>query len=42
MLRLIEGLNGSEERRKLVSDEGRAVETGGARGESCCRGLPGF
>jgi hypothetical protein len=42
MLRLTEGLNGSEERRKLVGDEGRAAETGGARGKSCCRGLPGF
>jgi hypothetical protein len=27
MLRLTEGLNGSEERRKLVGDEGRAAET---------------
>jgi hypothetical protein len=26
MLRLTEGLNGSEERRKLVGDEGRAAE----------------
>jgi hypothetical protein len=42
MLRLTEGLNGSEERRKLVGNEGRAAETGGAREESCCRGLPGF
>jgi hypothetical protein len=41
MLRLTEGLNGSEERRKLIGDEGRAAETGGARGKSC-RGLPGF
>jgi hypothetical protein len=35
---LTEGLNGSEERRKLVGDEGRAAETGGARGEGCCKG----
>jgi hypothetical protein len=42
MLRLTEGLNGSEERCKLVGDEGRAAKTGGAREESCCRGLPGF
>jgi hypothetical protein len=42
MLRLTEGLNGSEERRKLVGDEGRAAETGGARWKSCCRGLLGF
>jgi hypothetical protein len=27
MLRLTEGLNGPEERRKLVGDEGRAAET---------------
>jgi hypothetical protein len=42
MLMLTEGLNGSEERRKLVGDEGQAAGTGGTRGESCCRGLPGF
>jgi hypothetical protein len=34
MLRLTEGLNGSEERRKLVGDEGRAVETSALAGRA--------
>jgi hypothetical protein len=42
MLRLTEGLNGSEEQRKLVGNEGRAAEMGGASGESRRRGAPGF
>jgi hypothetical protein len=38
---LTEGLNGPEWQRKMVGDEVRAAETGGARGEGCCRGPPG-
>jgi hypothetical protein len=34
MLRLTEGLNGSEERRKLVGDEGRATETSALAGRA--------
>jgi hypothetical protein len=34
MLRLTEGLNGSEERRKLVGDEGRAAETAALAGRA--------
>jgi hypothetical protein len=31
---LTEGLNGPKKQRKLAGDEGRAVGTGGARGEN--------
>jgi hypothetical protein len=34
MLRLTEGLNGLEERRKLVADEGRAAETAALAGRA--------
>jgi hypothetical protein len=37
---LTEGLNGPEKRRWMAGDEVRATGTGGARGESCCRGSP--
>jgi hypothetical protein len=36
---LTEGLNGPERQRKMVGNEVRAVETGGTRGEGCCRGV---
>jgi hypothetical protein len=37
---LTEASWGPETRRRVVVDDGRAAEAGGARGGSCCRGSP--
>jgi hypothetical protein len=37
---LTEASWGPESRRRMVVDDGRAAEAGGARGGSCCRGSP--
>jgi hypothetical protein len=39
---LTEDSNWPEKQRKMVGDEVRAAEMGGARGEGCCRESSGF